>query len=92
MARFEKGNPGGPRGSHNAINVLLDDIAVEGAQPGEWQRDDGLVRANSGAVHSPFLPGGHERAGPCVFRKLPETSGKQDKRSERRAFLAFSGI
>lgn len=35
MPRFQKGNPGGPgrpRGSRNAMNAILDQLAVEGAE------------------------------------------------------------
>jgi hypothetical protein len=35
MPKFEKGNPGGPgrpRGSRNAVNAILDQLAVEGAE------------------------------------------------------------
>jgi hypothetical protein len=35
MPKFEKGNPGGPgrpRGSRNAVNAMLDQLAVEGAE------------------------------------------------------------
>ena len=35
MAKFEKGNPGGPgrpRGSRNAVNLLLDQLAVGSAE------------------------------------------------------------
>ncbi len=35
MSKFQKGNPGGPgrpRGSRNAVNLILDQLAVEGAE------------------------------------------------------------
>jgi hypothetical protein len=35
MPKFEKGNPGGPgrpRGSRNAVNAILDQLAVDGAE------------------------------------------------------------
>jgi hypothetical protein len=35
MPKFQKGNPGGPgrpRGSRNAVNLMLDQLAVEGAE------------------------------------------------------------
>jgi hypothetical protein len=35
MPRFQKGNPGGPgrpRGSRNAVNLMLDQLAVEGSE------------------------------------------------------------
>jgi hypothetical protein len=32
MPKFEKGNPGRPRGSRNNVNQMLDELAVEGAE------------------------------------------------------------